>query len=417
MAAWHDLPAAQHAATTGDLGALIRSARIAAKLTLAEAGAVVGYSAATLSRYETGQLTDARAARRIAELLGVPGRLLDGDTGGQGVGEMRRRDVLTGAAGLALLPVTSATAATEGLGAAVFAPGDAAPVGLDVLAAQIAAARADFHGVRFQELAARLPGLLATVAATRADKPSAEVERLAADAFNIGVNLLTKLHETGMAWSLADRALTAARASGDPYTIAESTRLAAIVMRRTEHRDGASQLLIQGADQLAAHTGLAGQLHAGVYARMLATAAYTAAVAEDRPTAEGLLAEALTAAERAPQVAAGFGPLGVASYRISVARRLGDFGRAVEAAALVDPASIPTADARARYWEDVALAFWGRGRPESAYRALLSAEAAAPQEVRFRPWAQDLTLSLLRTDVRGAMPGLRNFADRVGVAA
>ena len=48
---------------------------------------------------------------------------------------------------------------------------------------------------------------------------------------------------------------------------------------------------------------------------------------------------------------------------------------------------------------------------------LLAAERDTPQEIRYRPWAQDLTRALLSTSVRGHLPStIRDFAKRVGVA-
>jgi transcriptional regulator with XRE-family HTH domain len=70
-------PAVQQVAAAGQPGALIRMARIARKLSLAQAGELVGYSASTLSRIETGQrkLTDVTQLRRFAAVLGIPPHL------------------------------------------------------------------------------------------------------------------------------------------------------------------------------------------------------------------------------------------------------------------------------------------------------------------------------------------------------
>ncbi|MFI0792199.1 hypothetical protein ACH4OY_05775 [Micromonospora rubida] len=77
-------------------------------------------------------------------------------------------------------------------------------------------------------------------------------------------------------------------------------------------------------------------------------------------------------------------------------------------------ARIVSPERRARYWQDTALALHGRGRPRATFQALLAAERDTPQEVRFRPWAQQLTTDLL---TRGHnLPGVREFANRVGVA-
>ena len=55
-------------------GAIVRAARLAAGLTLAELGHLCGYSASQISRYERGRqpLTDITLLRRFAEALAIP---------------------------------------------------------------------------------------------------------------------------------------------------------------------------------------------------------------------------------------------------------------------------------------------------------------------------------------------------------
>ncbi|MFJ5546107.1 hypothetical protein [Micromonospora chalcea] len=93
---------------------------------------------------------------------------------------------------------------------------------------------------------------------------------------------------------------------------------------------------------------------------------------------------------------------------------LGDYGTAVDYARQVDPARIVMPERRARYWEDTALALHGRGRPQATFQALLAAERDTPQEVRYRPWAQQLTTELLNRDSRNLL-GEREFASRIGL--
>ncbi|MCT2281251.1 hypothetical protein M3G91_26965, partial [Micromonospora chalcea] len=106
--------------------------------------------------------------------------------------------------------------------------------------------------------------------------------------------------------------------------------------------------------------------------------------------------------------------LDLAVYKISVSRVLGDYGTAVDYARQVDPARIVMPERRARYWEDTALALHGRGRPQATFQALLAAERDTPQEVRYRPWAQQLTTELLNRDSRNLL-GVREFASRIGL--
>jgi hypothetical protein len=74
-----------------------------------------------------------------------------------------------------------------------------------------------------------------------------------------------------------------------------------------------------------------------------------------------------------------FGPANVALYQVSIAQVLGDSGTAIEHAKTLRPATIPTAERQGRYWIDVARAYHQWGKPEPCFRALLSAERAAPR--------------------------------------
>ncbi len=80
---------------TDDVGTVLRMARLAARLTQAEVGARVGYSASAISRLETGgRAPDWRTVRRLMHVLRIPpdalglesantgGDLLCGERGG-----------------------------------------------------------------------------------------------------------------------------------------------------------------------------------------------------------------------------------------------------------------------------------------------------------------------------------------------
>ncbi|WP_433528367.1 hypothetical protein ACQPYA_18640 [Micromonospora sp. CA-263727] len=335
---------------------------------------------------------------------------------------MRRRDLIAGTLGLtasaALLP-TDAAAMASTVEDVIFGRVTADPISGQRLGAQLAAARADFRACRYSQLARRLPRLLAQATAARDQASIDDLEQAAgrlAQAYSVATQLLIKLHDDGMAWSTSDRAVQAARASGDPLAIAEATRLAATVLRRTHHRDGAQRLILRAAQQLDADTGLTAPQHTAMYGQLLAVASYTAAMRDDRDTAWALLTEANDAVRRAdiPDNER-ITPLDLAVYKISIARVLGDYGSAVDYAKQVDPARIAAPERRARYWEDTTLALHGRGRPEAAFQALLAAERDTPQEVRYRPWAQNLTHDLLSAGNRNALPGIREFATRIGV--
>ncbi|NMO53954.1 helix-turn-helix transcriptional regulator [Actinoplanes sp. TBRC 11911] len=415
----------------------MRFSRLAAGLTLQQLGAAGGYSASTLSRLESRRrsIRDVAELRRLADLYDVPAELLglattpgphDGSTltrtvDGEGDTVQRRR-FLAGAAAVgagAMMPAP-ATAAPAGntIEDVLFGRLTAEPLPPQQMTAQIAAGRADYRATRFTRLARRLPRLLAQATASRtaADlhEQAGAAQRLA-EAYGLATQLLIKLHDDGLAFATADRAVQAATGGNDPLIMAESQRLAATVLRRVDHGDSAQRHVLDAAEQVHAFTREGGPAYHAMYGQLLAVASYTAAIRDDRDTAWTLLAEA-----EQPAVAAGtsdrFNTTEISVYRISVARTLGDYGAAVDYARRVDPRSIPDAERRARYWEDRALALQGRGRPRAAYDTLLAAERDVPEEVRYRPWAQQLTRDLLSTPASYGLSGIREFATRVGVA-
>lgn len=434
------MPAVAQAASSGDYGTVLRTARVAAGLNLEEAAALAGFSASTLSRMETkrNRHWDVRDLRRLAEVFAIPPHLFGlsrstFDTStvslGAGVDEdgdpMRRRELIatTAAAvtGAMVLPLDQATAAhgmADTVEDVLFGRVSVAPIPGNQLAAQLSAARADFRATRYSQLARRLPRLLSQAIAghdTAAVDDAPRAANRLAQAYNVATQLLIKLHDNGMAWATADRAVQAARSGDDPMVLAEAHRLAATVMRRTQHRDGAQKLMLDTARALQADTGLSDAAHSALYGQLLAAASYTAAIRDDRDSAWTLLGEAEDTVRRAGTTKSDrFNMLDLAVYKISVSRVLGDYGSAVDYARLVDPARIISPERRARYWEDTALALHGRGRPQATFQALLAAERDTPQEVRFRPWAQQLTADLLSRNSHG-LPGVREFAGRVGL--
>jgi hypothetical protein len=158
-----------------------------------------------------------------------------------------------------------------------------------------------------------------------------------------------------------------------------------------------------------------------MYGTLLEVAAYTAAVDGNRRAASELIGEAQAAATRLGRDAnyrfTAFGPANVTLYQVSIAQVLGDNGAAIEHARTLRPAAIPTAERQGRYWIDVARAYHQWGKPEPCYRALLSAECAAPAEVRYRPPVHRIAEDLLRADRRHSLSGLPAFARRIGVPA
>ena len=254
----------------GDVGGLIRLARQARGWRQEDLATSSGYSRSTISRLETGSRagTDVAMIRAVAGKADVPAAVLGAVLGLPGSppdtvasratwagpeveGDVLRRELLTGLAGVsaaALLPASRAAAAagpdpvTTAIGEILSSgPGAAAPVSAGTLEARLTAAWQAFSACRYQALAVKLPGLVAAASANCADAAPGAARAAAstalADTYVLVSDLAEKAGEDGMAWVAADRALTAARDSGDPATIAASSRAVAIAMRRHQALD------------------------------------------------------------------------------------------------------------------------------------------------------------------------------------
>lgn len=419
------------------IGATLRAARILAGLRQADLGAAIGYSASAISRIEHGHHTpDLPTAAALARILNIPlehlGLAATHPTPGAGTvtehatresDPMRRRDLLTGAIGISagLLAAPAPTASGQDPAAvlerAMFQPQPAAPIPLPRLQADLVAARTAFRGAHYGHLTAALPGLLATATATRDAATGTardDAGAILARAYTLATELAIKQHQD-IAWATGDRALTAARESGDPIAIGEAARVLSVAMRRTGRYTAATELLQHTALTLGADHGRPAPTTLAAYGSLLLTGAYTAAQAHHPAAAIQFAEEAEEAATRltaaSTPVAGEFGTAQCALFRVGIHHHLGQHGQALAHADRLRAEQLPTVERRARYCTDVARAWHAYGRPDRAYAALRTAELHAPEEVR-RPSLRALTAELLYQP--GDIPGLREFAERTG---
>jgi len=323
-----DSPAARAAAAAGRRGEVLRLARRAAGLRQAELGARSGYSAATISRFETGRrpLSDLGILRRFCEVLTIPPELFglaaqehehqqaqasppaapprtrvvtdqlpDSQDGDEPVD---RRELLAAVASLTSAAVigtparervasTAADPRIDNLQAVLIAQDRALPAPVPSLERSVAAAQASFDTCRYHLLSQRLPALIARLEASTVPAgtlaPHEHLLRLTADAYCLASQLCVKLGEDAMAWVTADRALSVARRSGDPVTLAAASRRVSIAMRRQGHHRAAVTILTSTALELDTVNGSTRSGELAAYASLLSTAAYTAAKAGRLP--------------------------------------------------------------------------------------------------------------------------------------
>ncbi len=450
-----DLSAARQAAADGRYGVVLRLARTAANLTLQQAGKRAGYSAATLSRLETGrrQLTDVTVLRHLAQVFEIPPALFGlADTDGApttrrirradrvpergshkgGDHPVRRRELL---AGLATAPLAAAAPATvprppvEQPAATLVTSledvllrhrhppphTDDADAAITVLRQSLAGARTDFQTSRYRALASKLPRLVALAQARSADP---HIQAVLAEIYNTVAHVLIKLEVPGLSWVAADRAMAAARAADDPVVIASVTRNIVSLCRRDHRYDRAQQLALDAADQLSVTGPNPDPTHLSLYGMLLCNAGYAAAQAGDRARSTELLDAAGTAADQLGSDRnahwTAFGPTNVTLHRISAAYALGDAGTAIDLAATVPSATLRIPERQSRFWVDVARAYHQWNKPAKCYQALIIAERLAPEEVRSRPVVRTLAERLLSAPTKIGMAGLHNFVTRVG---
>ncbi|MFM9740155.1 helix-turn-helix domain-containing protein [Streptomyces brasiliscabiei] len=444
------------ATAAADLGAVIRAARAAARMTQAQLGRHCGYSASAVSRMESNQLAPPRdTLLRLADALGVtpemlglaahPGELRNGreapratpararavrvlghtDPDRQEDEPVRRRQLLAGAVGLGAAMVAgqgAAAASSRGsdpaglLEAALFHPRTAEPTSLARLQLALGAARRDFRAARYTALGENLGSLIAVGEATRGASTGAareQAESVVARSYVLASELAVKVH-SDVAWASADRALNAARASGRPAPLGEAARVLAIAMRRSGRAPSAVHLLSRVAGELGADTSVRART---VRTSLLLTGAYSAAQAGDRTTALDLAGEAeetvsgLGADAPAELYTVDATPEQVALYRISIHNALGTPDEGVPYAREISPTVFPTAERQARYWTDTARMWAQIGDHRRTYTALRAIDQAAPEEAR-RPAVRALTTDLLYSST--GLPGLREFAARTG---
>ncbi|MGW2541699.1 helix-turn-helix domain-containing protein [Kitasatospora sp. NPDC001574] len=280
----------------------------------------------------------------------------------------------------------------------------------ETVATSLVTSRREFKAAQYDALARALPSRIAAAEMVgSAEERARNVARL----YNIAVRLCIKVGTNNLVAITADRALTAARLGGDPLITAEAQRMVSSSWRRQGSLARATDIVVVAAEDLLADASVPETARLATRGDLYATAAYTAAKSGDRSYAHALIREAADSAAAASRSSGLLdGVQGVALHKLSVHYELGDAGRAIEMAATIDPAALPTAERQARFFTDVARAFDQWGKPEQCYRALLAAEEAAPQEVR-RGAVRDLATCLLRHDRK--LPGVRNFAARAGV--
>ena len=257
------------------------------------------------------------------------------------------------------------------------------------------------HAGRYTELTELLRGLvpdLETAARAVAEDQRAEVFELMASTYQACSAALAELGEPEAAWIAADRAMAAAERAGNPMLVAAGAFRLVFVFINARHYGQAEETARTAAEALWPLANQGDPQAMSLWGALTLQRAVIAAHFNDPDLAYGQL-------ERASQVAGRlgeghneynteFGPANVRLYEIAVAVELGDAGRALRAAAVVDTSGL-SAERQARMLIDVARAHAQRRQVHEAVAALLQAEGITPEQVRGHALVRQLVSDLL----------------------
>ncbi|MCC2275442.1 helix-turn-helix domain-containing protein [Streptomyces sp. ET3-23] len=411
-----------------DPGGLIRIGRTGRGWRLADLGARIGCSGATVSRLERkGRKADFDLIMSAANAVEIPPHVLAASLGLTSVppttvapdgprcaeeDPMRRRTLLA-AAGLAA-PASLLAGVSDALASIPDPTG--LPVPLD---SRLAAARWLFDAGQNSKLLRALPGLLADAnhAASRAHEEIA-LARLST-AYSLASRVLTKVGNYGDSRLAADRAMLYAEWSGSPLAAADAARELSIVLRHQDQPAAAERHILDAVAKVE-ETGLRTDAQRSAFAQMLCTTSYTAARAGHRDQALTMIRDAARAARDLPFVAPEgrlfpITPAAVDLYAVGVHWALGDAGAALEAGRDLREGQFTTPERKGRMHTDLARAWWQWGKAEQTAAELLSAARVSLGEVRDRPAIRQIVGDLRSRHPR--VTGVRELVAAAGMAA
>ncbi|MBO0807436.1 MAG: helix-turn-helix transcriptional regulator [Actinobacteria bacterium] len=302
------------------------------------------------------------------------------------------------------------------------AQADRTPV-IDRLVLALERVNRTYQAARYEEAGWILPALIRSVETAFRTCPRRDaitVSRIRSEVYQAATMVLSRVGNTGLAWTAADRAVTAAEhADAAILTAMSAYRLAHVFTRREQPRQ-ARDLAASAASALTGTGDHHDPERLSVVGSLQLADALAAATEFDRQAASRALEQAEQTADRLGQDRndhwTAFGPTNVHIHRISAAVAFGDAGTAVEAGERLNLQRLPTglAGRRSQVSLDLARAYAQQRYDAAAVNMLLEAERSAPQLVRYDTATHDLLMLLLRREHRASTPQLRPLAHRAG---
>jgi hypothetical protein len=281
-----------------------------------------------------------------------------------------------------------------------------------------------YQAARYDEAGRMLPGLIRDVevtARTCRRRDTTAVGALRAQVYQATTMVLSRVGETGLAWTAAGRAVTAAEHADAGLLAAVSAfRLAHVFIRR-KHTPQARDLTASAANALQRSGPNGDPERLSVLGGLHLAHALAAASDLDRAATGQSLAAATRLADRLGEDRndhwTAFGPTNVRIHHVSAAIAFGDASAAVETGETIDIQRLPTALAgrRSQVSLDLARAYAQQRHDAAAVNMLLAAERTAPQLIRYDAATHGLLDLMLRREHRASTPQLRPLARRAGL--
>jgi transcriptional regulator with XRE-family HTH domain len=301
--------------------------------------------------------------------------------------------------------------------------GDVRPSSLPWLGHQIRKVYRLYQATRYNEVGRLLPGLISSVETT--SRAASGVDRRAAQSlraltYQSVAMTLQRVGNADLAWTAADRAVSAAETAERPLLAAVGAYRLSYVLIGLKRPRQAEDLAIRTAEALAssrrpspAVVSVRGGLHLA--------AASASAARFDQVDVDGHLASARAVAELSGgdrnDFWSAFGPTNVVIHELSAAVMFGNAKRALELGEPLDLARLGTGlvGRRTQVLLDLARAYGQQHKDAAAVNTLLRAERLSPELVRYDQRTNDLLTELMRREHRASTPDLRGLAHRAGV--
>ncbi len=250
---------------------------------------------------------------------------------------------------------------------------------------------------------------------------NAAAQQLLSKVYRIGAGIARRLGMDDLAWTAAERALRAARGSGDPeIDCAISLRYLVWTLIKQGRAEEAERVAVNAAERIEPRMLDRDAIRAGVFGNLLFNAANAALRSGKGERADDLLAVARSAALRAGRdnatEAAIFGPRVAALQAVDHAVRLGDPETALRLAEEIPDARGPVP----RFWEaghriHLAHAAAQLRRDRLAVHLLAEARDLAPDWVRRQPLGSAVMRDLVDKATRRRGRAFAGLAAHYGV--